>query len=170
MATLTHWKKLHNPDYLGAYALAPGEELVVTIKAVVRETVAGEDGKKEECTVVRFADTGVKPMVLNVTNSKTISKLYDTPYIEEWAGKKIQIYATQVKAFGSMVEALRIRPKIPASTFPELSPAHDKWTDAVRSLASGKVTLDYIRQKFILTEDNENLLLQEASSCQNQDS
>ena len=24
--TLTHWKKLMNPDYLGGYALQPGQE------------------------------------------------------------------------------------------------------------------------------------------------
>lgn len=27
MENLTHWKKLTNPDYLGAYALQPGEDL-----------------------------------------------------------------------------------------------------------------------------------------------
>ena len=31
-------------------------------------------------------------MILNVTNCKTISKLLKTPYIERWAGHRIQIY------------------------------------------------------------------------------
>ena len=33
----THWKKLNNPDYLGAYALEPGQELVATIKVVEKK-------------------------------------------------------------------------------------------------------------------------------------
>ncbi|MGX8711656.1 MAG: hypothetical protein ACQGTM_15595 [bacterium] len=109
----THWKKLQNPDYLGAYALEPGQDLIATIKSVGEEKVIGSDGKKEECTVVHFAERDIKPMVLNVTNAKTISKIYKTPYIEDWHGCKIQIYVAQVKAFGDVVDALRIRPYKP---------------------------------------------------------
>ena len=36
---LTHWKKLNNPDYLGAYAFQPGEEIIATIGSVGRETI-----------------------------------------------------------------------------------------------------------------------------------
>lgn len=110
---LTHWKKLTNPDYLGAYALEPGQDLVVTIKSVANETVTGTDGKKETCMVMRFSEN-VKPMVLNATNSKTITKLLKTPYIEYWADRKIQIYVQEgIKAFGEVVDALRIRPFLP---------------------------------------------------------
>jgi len=110
--TLTHWKKLTNPDYLGAYALEPGQELILTIKSVSNETVTGTDGKKEVCSVIRFAEN-VKPMILNATNSKTITKLFKTPYIEKWVGRKIQIYVESVKAFGEVVDALRIRSFLP---------------------------------------------------------
>ena len=106
----THWRKLHNPDYLGAYALDPGKDMILTIKSAANEMVIGADGKKEECMVMRFVEPGVKPMIVNATNAKTISKIYKTPYIEEWAGKKIQIFSDNVKAFGEVVEALRIRP------------------------------------------------------------
>lgn len=110
---LTHWKRLTNPDYLGAYALEPDQDLVVTIKSVSNEVVTGADGKKETCSVMTFMEN-VKPMVLNATNSKTITKLLKTPYIEEWAGRKIQIYVQKgVKAFGDVVDALRIRPFLP---------------------------------------------------------
>jgi DNA-directed RNA polymerase subunit RPC12/RpoP len=110
---LTHWKKLTNPDYLGAYALEPNQDLVVTIKSVSNELVTGPDGKQETCSVIRFAEN-VKPMVLNATNSKTITKLFKTPYIEEWTGRKIQLYVQKgVKAFGEIVDALRIRPFLP---------------------------------------------------------
>jgi hypothetical protein len=110
----THWKKLENPDYLGAYALQPNQDLIVQIKSVGQEEVYNPtNSKKETCTVAHFMDQKIKPMILNVTNCKTISKLYDTPYIEDWNGKYISVYIAKVKAFGETVDALRIRNKVP---------------------------------------------------------
>jgi hypothetical protein len=109
----THWRKLINLDYLGAYSLEPGKDMILTIKNVKNEMVTGPDGKKEECMVMAFMEKDTKPMIVNSTNAKTIQKLYGTPYIEEWAGRKIQLFADKVKAFGDIVEALRIRPYVP---------------------------------------------------------
>lgn len=108
----THWKKLINPDYLGAYSLDPGRDIVLTIKEVRKEAVTGAEGKKEECIVCHWEENQ-KPMILNVTNCKTISKLLKTNYIERWAGHRIQIGAEMVRAFGETVEALRVRNKLP---------------------------------------------------------
>jgi hypothetical protein len=117
--TLTHWKKLTNPDYLGAYALQPGEDLIVTIKDVTQADVIGTGGKKESKTVVVFAENGIKPMVLNRTNSKTITKLFKTPYIEQWKGRKIQIYIEHdIQAFGETVDGIRVRPFPPKEEKP----------------------------------------------------
>lgn len=109
----THWKRLKNPDYIGAYALDEGKDLIVTIKNIRNEMVTNTDGKKEECIVAHFAENGIKPMILNSTNMKTIQKIYNTPYIEEWSGRKVQLYAKKIKAFGEIVEALRVRDFIP---------------------------------------------------------
>lgn len=108
----THWKKLTNPNYLGAYSIENGQDLILTIKTVKEETVTGADGKKDDCVVCYFQEN-VKPMILNSTNMKMITKLYKTPYIEEWTGKKIQIGIEKIKAFGDIVEALRVRKVIP---------------------------------------------------------
>lgn len=117
----THWKRLQNPDYLGAYALDEGKDLIATIRAVQVERVTGADGKKEDCTVIHFMEPNIKPMICNVTNAKAIAKLYKTPYVEEWQGRKVQIFVDQVKAFGEIVEALRIRPFIPKVAVKETS-------------------------------------------------
>lgn len=109
--TKTHWRKLHNPDYLGAYSLEPGKDLVVKIKSVANEMVTGTDGKKEECMVAHLYNN--KPMIINATNAKTISKVLNSPYIEDWADKYIQLFVDHVKAFGEIVEALRVRPFAP---------------------------------------------------------
>lgn len=108
MEQKTHWKKLHNPDYLGAYSLQPGQDMVLTIDTVRQEMVTGTDGKKEECMVMRFTEK-VKPMIVNATNAKTMERLFATPYIEDWKGRKIALYIASVKAFGETVDALRVR-------------------------------------------------------------
>lgn len=116
----THWKKLTNPNYLGAYAFEQGEEKTGTIDYVKAEMVMGADGKEEECIVCHFREKTLKPLILNKTNCKTISKLYNTPYIENWAGKKITMQVKQVKAFGDVTDAVRIKNVKPSGKVPEI--------------------------------------------------
>ena len=111
----THWKKLTNPDYLGAYSIEDGKDLILTVKKVVQEAVTGADGKKEDCIVCYWVEPQ-KPMILNVTNCKMIAKLAGSPYIENWAGVKLQIGVERVKAFGDVVDALRVRKTKPKQT------------------------------------------------------
>ena len=109
----THWKKLNNPDYLGSYAFQPGEEKTVTIKEVRRETVFNpSSSSKEECTVAYFSED-VKPLILNTTNCKTIAKVWGTPYIEDWTGRKITLKVRKISAFGEMVDAVRVSSERP---------------------------------------------------------
>lgn len=150
----THWKRLVNPDYIGAYSLDPGQEVTVTIERVEKRLVKGTDGKQEHCIVADLK--GNKPMILNRTNCKTIAKVYDTPFIEEWAGKQVVLYATKVKAFGEQVEALRIRPVKPELEL--LTPEHPRWEGAKKSLKEGKVTIETIKQNFKITKENETKL------------
>jgi hypothetical protein len=107
----THWKKMINPEYIGAYLLQPNEDLRVRITKVVREMVKGTGGKEEECTVAHLQ--GQKPFILNRTNQKTISKVLGSPYVEDWAGKDILVFATTTKVAGETVECLRVRPTAP---------------------------------------------------------
>lgn len=113
----TNWKKLINPDYLGAYSLDDGNgkyaDIVATIQYVKVENVTGPDGKKEDCAVAHFSERDLKPMILNTTNMKMLEKLFHSKYIEDWAGRKIQIGVEAVKAFGDIVDALRIRKFLP---------------------------------------------------------
>jgi len=109
----THWKKKFNYDYLGTYSLPNGEDIVGTIKELKDEEVTGTGGQKETCLVCYFTDLD-KPMILNRTNCGSIAKIYGSPYIEDWVGNRVQIYAKEgVKAFGTTTDALRIREFIP---------------------------------------------------------
>ena len=106
-----HWKQLINPDYIGAYTLNGQKEMNITIIKVVREMVTGNGGKKEECTVAKLKD--MKPFILNRTNSKTITKLAGSQYIEDWEGLTITVYSTTTSVAGETVECLRVRPMLP---------------------------------------------------------
>lgn len=158
---LIHWKSLVNPHYIGAYSLLPKEEKTVTIINVVREQVKGEGGKSEECTVAYLVNE--KPFILNRTNCKTLTKILKSPYIQHWAGKTITIFAAKIKAFGEEMEALRIKDTLPKEkALPELTPDHKQWQEAVKFLSSDTGTIEQIKKKYFLTEENQELLISEA--------
>ena len=77
---LTNWKNLANYDYLGAYSLQGiTNQVTLTIKDVKKERVTAAGGASEYCIVVYFNETNkngvvVKPMVMNKTNCKMITK------------------------------------------------------------------------------------------------
>ena len=86
-----------NPNYLGAWDLDeyPNREIVLTIAKIVDEIVTGTEGRKENNTVCYWTDNTFKPMILNVTNKKTICKLYKTKDTEN----DICQYEFQVQGF-----------------------------------------------------------------------
>lgn len=107
----THWKKLFNYEYLGAWSLDQGEEKQVTIKKTDRALVkSAQSPKGEDLPIVYFEEFEL-PMVLNPTNCKSIANIYGN-MVEDWIGKKAILYVQGgIKAFGSITEALRIRPE-----------------------------------------------------------
>lgn len=103
-----------NPNYLGSWDLdeLPNREATLTIEKIVDEKVVAA-GQSEVCTVCYWTDKAYKPMILNVTNKKTLAKLYRTKDTEKLAGKAVVVGVDQVKAFGDIHDALRIRKRIP---------------------------------------------------------
>lgn len=115
---LTHWKKFYNNTYLGTWSLPDGKDIILTMTKVVREDVVGQGGRKEQLPVLYFQEVD-KGLVLNKTNGKTIEKLY-TPYVENWNGKRIQIFAKNDIKIGNgrnaeTTDGLRVRPMVPAN-------------------------------------------------------
>lgn len=104
---VTHWKKLTNPHYVGAHDLQPGQEIKVTFDKITMEDVETKDGI-EKCVVAYFKGAQ-KPMILNKTNMKIITKTLETPYIEHWIGRSVVIYSAKVRAFGETLDALRVK-------------------------------------------------------------
>lgn len=108
MAEHIHWKKTTNPNYIGSWDFDDGKDMIVKVKDVRQELIDNQQGKKEEKLVMHF-EGDVKPLIMNKTNMGATEKATGTPYIDEWIGKKLQLYVTLVSAFGETTMAVRIR-------------------------------------------------------------
>ncbi len=130
----THWKKLVDTNFLGSWDITGGR-LVLKIDAVKREKIFNQNKNAEEsCIVAYFADQRYKPMILNKTNCKTLQKLTGSPYIESW-NVMVGIKVEKVKAFGELVEALRIEKTLPqqqAAPAPNAEPP--KCSDCIKPI------------------------------------
>ena len=103
-----------NPNYLGSWDLddLPNREVTLTIDRIVDEKAVA-NGQEQVVTACYWTDTAFKPMILNVTNKKTICKLYKTKETEKLRGKSVVVGIDKVKAFGDIYDALRIRARMP---------------------------------------------------------
>ena len=153
MEHLTHWKNQFNYDYLGAYSLPDGKDIILTLKETKKEMVTGSNGQKSECFVAYFHENA-KPMILNKTNCKTIEKLFNTPIIEEWVNKQIQIGSTRINAFGEMTDCLRVRPFAPklSEERPAVQTGSVIWKNILDALAGG-YTVTQVLTKYKLTKE-----------------
>lgn len=107
---MTNWKALAKPDspYFGEQDFtSPDEIKTVTIASHQVEQVQNESGKSRK-GVLRFRE-GVKPLILNVTNGKTIAKLYGKD-ADGWIGKRIALYFDPNVRFGrELVGGVRVK-------------------------------------------------------------
>ena len=154
----THWKKVFNSDYLSSADLEDGKDLKAVIKNVTVQEVKGPDGKKQERNVATFTDSKLKPMILNVTNSKVIKKFVTSVFIEDWNNIPVQIYVQDgIKAFGELTEGLRIRSVQPSMAKPKLKRDMPAWANAVKFIKEGKPIED-IEAKYDLSECKDDLI------------
>lgn len=103
-----HYKTLLGKPYLGAEDLPEGQDVKLTIEDVLREEAFNPGSKKNVMVgVLKFVNKDLK-MILNVTNSKEVAKIYG-PEVNGWKGKEIILYRTTTKLGGKMVPCLRIK-------------------------------------------------------------
>jgi hypothetical protein len=99
--------------YLKADTDIPDDgDLIVTIDTVQIETI-GQGADQENKPVVYFRETD-KGLVLNKTNAQTIKGLFGFE-TDDWEGKRIALFGTEVDFAGKQTLAIRVRMKAPAS-------------------------------------------------------
>lgn len=139
----THWKQLQNNDWIGAYALQDGQDLTLTIDRAMQEQVTGNNGKREMCLTIHWLERDFKPMIVNRTNAKTITKVVGSPYIEDWHGRAITLYVDTTRLGGDIVECLRIRPYAPKQTRRTESKSETPLSDLICEVCGKPITAAY---------------------------
>tara|TARA_R110000787_G_scaffold7178_8_gene24730 strand:+ start:503 stop:1009 length:507 start_codon:yes stop_codon:yes gene_type:complete len=115
-----HWRTFHETEFLGASDLQEKEieELIVKIDSALSKVVKDEKGRDEIVLTCSFEGI-TKPMILNATNCKAIEKVSGSPFIENWKGTNLTIFIkTGIKAFGKVVDGLRVREFAPKIAVP----------------------------------------------------
>ena len=93
--------------YLGHWDIPEGQDLVLTIDRVYEEEVKDQRGTKM-LPVIHFMESGVKPLICNKTNNKSISKALGSSKAKDWHGKKIALYEAD-ESRSDDGKAIRIR-------------------------------------------------------------
>jgi hypothetical protein len=105
--------------YSGNYARAAdlgGETVRVRIKDVKLEEI----GREREEKLVLYFTGAMKPLALNVTNSRMIEAVYGDE-TDDWKGKVIELYPARVDFQGKTVDAIRV--SVPVTPAPAKAPA-----------------------------------------------
>ena len=108
------YRKYMDKNFLGSWDIPDGEDLILTIADVEQNEVKNERGSERKLTI-HFAED-YKPLIMNATNCDRITKAYGSPKVEDWVGKRIALTTEKVPAFGSVKDAVRIRPYPPRET------------------------------------------------------
>lgn len=128
----THFKKLKNPDYIGSWDLMDEngtiKNRVVKIILIEKRQVFDGNGKSEELPVAVLDQ--FKPLILNASNLKMIAKVLQSNFIEDWAGKSIELTVKKIKAFGDIHDAIRVVQSAPKT---EVIKSADQWRKDVEN-------------------------------------
>ncbi|MGL6120669.1 MAG: hypothetical protein ACRC0V_09210 [Fusobacteriaceae bacterium] len=152
----THIRKMQNNNYMGEWDL-PIENngcKIFTIKEITSAEVIGNNNQKSIKSLIYFLEHQ-KPLVLNATNRKSITSAIQSPYIEDWIGKKIELFRyPKLKAFGETMDAIRVKNILPIPPeLPLLDSKHKSFDAAVNAVKSKTNTREQIALKYRLSDE-----------------
>lgn len=162
----THYRKAFNSPYLSSADIV--EPTVLTIQRVTLETDKTKK-TKDFFNTAYFAERelrpgeALKPMILNATNSKTLSMLFGSRFIEDWGGP-VTVYVDPNVRFGKeTMEGLRIMPQHPSMRKPEITKEKgNMWNNAVAAYKRDG-NFDSIENRATISDANKQLIIQEAA-------
>lgn len=167
--TKTHYRKVFKSDHLGRadledYIEEGNRDLIFTISHVRQEIGAKVAGKKIDANIAYFKERGVKPLVLNATNSNTMRKLTGSCFVENWRDVTVQLYIDETaKLKGETVGGVRISPNAPRVSRMQIVPNGKGWESAKAAfLRDGN--LKAVLAKADMTPEHQQQLMSEASN------
>ena len=110
--------------YMKASDLPEDSTVTVTIEKIEMQEIGKEKQRKP---VITFEEMD-KAFVCNKTNANSIAKITGSRDTDQWIGKQIKLFRTEVEFAGEMVESIRVstRGKTSASVEPP-SKEGDNW-------------------------------------------
>jgi len=127
----------------------PKEKKNVTIKSVSVKKVKDTNGENQDCNVAVIV--GHKPMILNATACKQLRKFTGSSFLEDWNDTLVTLYVEKIKAFGEIVDAVRISPVQPKANSAEkvlLTPEHKAWEQAITYMLQENSDIKNIQAKY----------------------
>jgi len=113
---ITSWADFIDSDYMGAWSLPQGKDVVLTIAGYDNEEVFNPSSKKkEEKITIHFAEkyTWIKKMIAGNANGKILSKITRNKPPIECIGMMVQIGISDITVAGKPIKALRVRDVYP---------------------------------------------------------
>lgn len=164
----THYRKIFKSDHLGVVDLEEFLEkdsaLIFTVSHVQQEMNAKVAGKKINANIAYFEES-IKPLVLNATNSKTMSKLTGSCFVENWKNVTIQLYIDRdAKLMGEVVGGVRVSPKVVRTQKPVITKdTPQKWDNAKKAFVRDS-NFDKVLLRADISQDNQTLMIQEINN------
>ncbi|WP_277593644.1 hypothetical protein [Pseudomonas chlororaphis] len=161
----THFKKAFNSPYLSSADIVGYMTFTVShVRLEQDKTKKTKDMFNTAYFVEREIRPGekLKPMILNVTNSKTMKALTNSPFIEDWQGIKITIYVDSNVKFGrEVMEGLRISPKAPTVAW--LTPDNQRPWGNAKAAYMRDGNLDAVLARYSMTDEHQQQLIKECT-------
>lgn len=163
MTEKTHYRKAFDSPYLSSADIV--EPTTLTVSCVTLE--ADRTKKTKELFNTAWfvekelrAGERLKPMILNATNSKTMSALARSKFIDDWQNVRITIYVDGSVRFGKeTVEGLRISPYAPEAR--SLTPTMAKAWASAKAAYLRDGNLDQVLARASMSQEHQDQLIRE---------
>jgi len=155
----THHRKAFNSPYLSSADIVGTPTFTIKRASLDRDMTKKT---KELFNTIYFVEKELrpgeelKPMILNATNSKTVTKLSGSPFLDDWNDIRVTIYVDNNVKFGKEVmDGLRISPTKPKAIEKAwLDPSSTViWNKALASLKEYG-NLDKVLKSMNITQEN----------------
>lgn len=165
MTDKTHYRKAFNSPYLSSADIV--EPTVLTIHHVELKADESKQSKDHFNTAFFVEKTlrpgePLKPMILNVYNSKIMASITGSKWIEDWSNVPVTVYVDCNVRFGrDTVEGLRLRPDRATVVRPVVSPDNPELWKRAKTAFNRDKNLDAVKAHADISPENEKLLLTE---------
>jgi hypothetical protein len=168
MTEKTHYRKAFDSPYLSSADIVEPTTLTIShVKLESDRTKKTKDSFNTAYFVEKEIRKGevLKPMILNATNSKTMKKLTNTPFIDDWKNIQVTVYVDHNVRFGKeTLDGLRISPEVKRRS--ELTPELTKNWENAKAAYKRDGNLKSVLARVDISPENQERLIAECEAVE----